>query len=155
MQNIQSCQLHFHCPSQTSPAKSLLQYRLTTIPTQLFLSSFHFRSFFLFVRSLDDELPHARRSRSPTRYYDAARGRQQEEEYLDERCVSVCAHCLWYTVKSIWWFTSVVMAALWTSYWRLITNGNTTSEISLFLPTCKLTSEGISHTMEWRQDNDN
>ncbi|XP_026212177.1 regulating synaptic membrane exocytosis protein 1-like isoform X2 [Anabas testudineus] len=36
-------------------------------------------------RSLDDELPHARRSRSPTRYYDAARGRQQEEEYLDER----------------------------------------------------------------------
>ncbi|XP_026212182.1 regulating synaptic membrane exocytosis protein 1-like isoform X7 [Anabas testudineus] len=35
-------------------------------------------------RSLDDELPHARRSRSPTRYYDAARGRQQEEEYLDE-----------------------------------------------------------------------
>uniref|UniRef100_A0A7N6ARN3 Regulating synaptic membrane exocytosis 1a n=1 Tax=Anabas testudineus TaxID=64144 RepID=A0A7N6ARN3_ANATE len=44
-------------------------------------------------RSLDDELPHARRSRSPTRYYDAARGRQQEEEYLDERCVSVCAHC--------------------------------------------------------------
>ncbi|XP_067465480.1 regulating synaptic membrane exocytosis protein 1-like isoform X9 [Thunnus thynnus] len=36
-------------------------------------------------RSLDDELPHARRSRSPTRYYDAARGRHQEEEYLDDR----------------------------------------------------------------------
>ncbi|XP_044229727.1 regulating synaptic membrane exocytosis protein 1-like isoform X6 [Thunnus albacares] len=35
-------------------------------------------------RSLDDELPHARRSRSPTRYYDAARGRHQEEEYLDD-----------------------------------------------------------------------
>ncbi|XP_070833859.1 regulating synaptic membrane exocytosis protein 1 isoform X24 [Chaetodon trifascialis] len=36
-------------------------------------------------RSLDDELPHTRRSRSPTRYYDAARGRHQEEEYLDDR----------------------------------------------------------------------
>ncbi|XP_029306295.1 regulating synaptic membrane exocytosis protein 2 isoform X32 [Cottoperca gobio] len=36
-------------------------------------------------RSLDDELPHARRSRSPTRYYNAARGRHQEEEYLDDR----------------------------------------------------------------------
>ncbi|XP_027131851.1 regulating synaptic membrane exocytosis protein 1 isoform X8 [Larimichthys crocea] len=35
-------------------------------------------------RSLDDELPHTRRSRSPTRYYDAARGRHQEEEYLDD-----------------------------------------------------------------------
>ncbi|XP_074503062.1 regulating synaptic membrane exocytosis protein 1-like isoform X15 [Sebastes fasciatus] len=35
-------------------------------------------------RSLDDELPHARRSRSPTRYYDPARGRHQEEEYLDD-----------------------------------------------------------------------
>ncbi|GLD62676.1 regulating synaptic membrane exocytosis protein 1-like protein, partial [Lates japonicus] len=35
-------------------------------------------------RSLDDELPHARRSRSPTRYYDAARGRHQEEEFLDD-----------------------------------------------------------------------
>ncbi|XP_044071092.1 regulating synaptic membrane exocytosis protein 1-like isoform X12 [Siniperca chuatsi] len=35
-------------------------------------------------RSLDDELPHARRSRSPTRHYDAARGRHQEEEYLDD-----------------------------------------------------------------------
>ncbi|TNM99405.1 hypothetical protein fugu_012438 [Takifugu bimaculatus] len=36
-------------------------------------------------RSLDDELPHNRRSRSPNRYYDAARGRRQEEDYLDER----------------------------------------------------------------------
>ncbi|KAK2823925.1 hypothetical protein Q5P01_021100 [Channa striata] len=36
-------------------------------------------------RSLDDELPHTRRSRSPTCYYDAARGRHQEEEYLDDR----------------------------------------------------------------------
>ncbi|XP_045926408.1 regulating synaptic membrane exocytosis protein 1-like isoform X18 [Micropterus dolomieu] len=35
-------------------------------------------------RSLDDELPHTRRSRSPTRHYDAARGRHQEE-YLDDR----------------------------------------------------------------------
>ncbi|XP_071382270.1 regulating synaptic membrane exocytosis protein 1-like isoform X1 [Centroberyx affinis] len=35
-------------------------------------------------RSLDDEIPHSRRSRSPTRYYDAARGRHQEEEYLDD-----------------------------------------------------------------------
>ncbi|XP_055358566.1 regulating synaptic membrane exocytosis protein 1-like isoform X26 [Betta splendens] len=35
-------------------------------------------------RSLDDELPHTRRSRSPTRYYDAARGHQQEEQYLDD-----------------------------------------------------------------------
>ncbi|XP_039994844.1 regulating synaptic membrane exocytosis protein 1-like [Xiphias gladius] len=35
-------------------------------------------------RSLDDELPHARRSRSPTRYYDAAKGRHQDEEYLDD-----------------------------------------------------------------------
>ncbi|XP_071337555.1 regulating synaptic membrane exocytosis protein 1 isoform X3 [Trachinotus anak] len=35
-------------------------------------------------RSLDDELPHTRRSRSPTRYYDADRGRHQEEEYLDD-----------------------------------------------------------------------
>uniref|UniRef100_A0A3Q3B4L5 Regulating synaptic membrane exocytosis 1a n=1 Tax=Kryptolebias marmoratus TaxID=37003 RepID=A0A3Q3B4L5_KRYMA len=36
-------------------------------------------------RSLDDELPHTRRSRSPNRYYDAARGRRQGEEYLDDR----------------------------------------------------------------------
>ncbi|XP_036979259.1 regulating synaptic membrane exocytosis protein 1-like isoform X9 [Acanthopagrus latus] len=35
-------------------------------------------------RSLDDELTHNRRSRSPTRYYDAGRGRRQEEEYLDD-----------------------------------------------------------------------
>ncbi|XP_034407614.1 regulating synaptic membrane exocytosis protein 1-like [Cyclopterus lumpus] len=35
-------------------------------------------------RSLDDELPHTRRSRSPTRHYDTARGRHQEEEYLDD-----------------------------------------------------------------------
>ncbi|XP_056251814.1 regulating synaptic membrane exocytosis protein 1-like isoform X6 [Seriola aureovittata] len=35
-------------------------------------------------RSLDDELPQTRRSRSPTRYYDPARGRHQEEEYLDD-----------------------------------------------------------------------
>ncbi|XP_041645283.1 regulating synaptic membrane exocytosis protein 1-like isoform X3 [Cheilinus undulatus] len=34
-------------------------------------------------RSLDDELPYTRRSRSPTRYHDAARGRHQEE-YLDD-----------------------------------------------------------------------
>ncbi|KAF7659096.1 hypothetical protein LDENG_00003400 [Lucifuga dentata] len=36
-------------------------------------------------RSLDDEISHSRRSRSPTRYYDAARGRHKEEEYLDDR----------------------------------------------------------------------
>ncbi|KAG7512955.1 regulating synaptic membrane exocytosis protein 1-like isoform X3 [Solea senegalensis] len=36
-------------------------------------------------RSLDDELPHSRRSRSPARFYDSARGRHQEEEYLDDR----------------------------------------------------------------------
>ncbi|XP_077960102.1 regulating synaptic membrane exocytosis protein 1 isoform X36 [Gasterosteus aculeatus] len=35
-------------------------------------------------RSLDDELPHARRSRSPTRHYDAVRGRRHEDEYLDD-----------------------------------------------------------------------
>ncbi|XP_076017046.1 regulating synaptic membrane exocytosis protein 1-like isoform X2 [Genypterus blacodes] len=35
-------------------------------------------------RSLDDEIPQNRRSRSPTRYYDAARGHHQEEEYLDD-----------------------------------------------------------------------
>lgn len=60
--------------------QALLQYRLTLI----FLSSPP-------SRSLDDELPHTRRSRSPTRYYDAARGRRQDEEYLDDRCVLVCA----------------------------------------------------------------
>lgn len=42
---------------------------------------------FLSLRSLDDELPHHRRSRSPNRYYEAARGRHQEEDYLDERWV--------------------------------------------------------------------
>nr|XP_054591391.1 regulating synaptic membrane exocytosis protein 1 isoform X3 [Nothobranchius furzeri] len=36
-------------------------------------------------RSLDDELPHTRRSRSPNRYYDAGRGGRQREEYLDDR----------------------------------------------------------------------
>ncbi|XP_062311934.1 regulating synaptic membrane exocytosis protein 1-like [Osmerus eperlanus] len=36
-------------------------------------------------RSLDDDMHHGRRSRSPTRYYDSTRGRQQEEEYLDDR----------------------------------------------------------------------
>uniref|UniRef100_A0A1A7XSA1 Regulating synaptic membrane exocytosis 1a n=1 Tax=Iconisemion striatum TaxID=60296 RepID=A0A1A7XSA1_9TELE len=36
-------------------------------------------------RSLDDELPHSRRSRSPNRYYDAGRGCRQREEYLDDR----------------------------------------------------------------------
>ncbi|XP_028325108.1 regulating synaptic membrane exocytosis protein 1 isoform X18 [Gouania willdenowi] len=35
-------------------------------------------------RSLDDELPYARRSRSPSRYHDAGRGRHQGEEYLDD-----------------------------------------------------------------------
>ncbi|KAM4729748.1 regulating synaptic membrane exocytosis protein 1 isoform 1-T1 [Anableps anableps] len=35
-------------------------------------------------RSLDDELPHSRRSRSPNRYCDNSRGRRQEEEYLDD-----------------------------------------------------------------------
>uniref|UniRef100_A0A3B4YPN7 Regulating synaptic membrane exocytosis 1 n=1 Tax=Seriola lalandi dorsalis TaxID=1841481 RepID=A0A3B4YPN7_SERLL len=43
-------------------------------------------------RSLDDELPQTRRSRSPTRYYDPARGRHQEEEYLDDRCVALFEH---------------------------------------------------------------
>ncbi|XP_063348005.1 regulating synaptic membrane exocytosis protein 1-like isoform X12 [Pelmatolapia mariae] len=35
-------------------------------------------------RSLDDELSHGRRSRSPSRYYDAGRGRHQGEGYLDD-----------------------------------------------------------------------
>ncbi|XP_024153103.1 regulating synaptic membrane exocytosis protein 1 isoform X12 [Oryzias melastigma] len=35
-------------------------------------------------RSLDDELSHNRRTRSPTRYHDAARGCHQGEEYLDD-----------------------------------------------------------------------
>lgn len=55
----------------------------------MFFFSNYFLFFFLFVRSLDDELPHTRRSRSPTRYYDPARGRHQEEEYLDDRYVCV------------------------------------------------------------------
>uniref|UniRef100_A0A087YMB2 Regulating synaptic membrane exocytosis 1 n=1 Tax=Poecilia formosa TaxID=48698 RepID=A0A087YMB2_POEFO len=38
-------------------------------------------------RSLDDELPHSRRSRSPNRYGDNSRGRRQGEEYLDDRFV--------------------------------------------------------------------
>ncbi|PWA25993.1 hypothetical protein CCH79_00001418 [Gambusia affinis] len=40
-------------------------------------------------RSLDDELPHSRRSRSPNRYGDNSRGRRQGEEYLDDRFVEV------------------------------------------------------------------
>ncbi|CAG6018044.1 unnamed protein product, partial [Menidia menidia] len=35
-------------------------------------------------RSLDDELSHSRRSRSPARYYEAGRGRHQGDEYLDD-----------------------------------------------------------------------
>ncbi|XP_067384905.1 regulating synaptic membrane exocytosis protein 1-like isoform X35 [Channa argus] len=35
-------------------------------------------------RSLDDELPRSRRSRSPTCYYNAARGCHQEGEYIDD-----------------------------------------------------------------------
>ncbi|XP_035463002.2 regulating synaptic membrane exocytosis protein 1-like isoform X24 [Scophthalmus maximus] len=53
-------------------------------------------------RSLDDELPHSRRPRSPTRFYDAPRGRHQEEEYLEDsdlqpsldRVRSASANCL-------------------------------------------------------------
>ncbi|TWW78483.1 Regulating synaptic membrane exocytosis protein 1 [Takifugu flavidus] len=45
-------------------------------------------------RSLDDELPHNRRSRSPNRYYDAARGRRQEEDYLDESEVIMIHHSM-------------------------------------------------------------
>ncbi|XP_028325107.1 regulating synaptic membrane exocytosis protein 2 isoform X17 [Gouania willdenowi] len=53
-------------------------------------------------RSLDDELPYARRSRSPSRYHDAGRGRHQGEEYLDDsdlqpsldRVRSASANCL-------------------------------------------------------------
>ncbi|KAM6916347.1 regulating synaptic membrane exocytosis protein 1 isoform 2-T2 [Xenentodon cancila] len=53
-------------------------------------------------RSLDDELPHTRRARSPSRYYDAARGRHQGDEYLDDsdlqpsldRVRSASANCL-------------------------------------------------------------
>ncbi|XP_057703798.1 regulating synaptic membrane exocytosis protein 1-like isoform X18 [Corythoichthys intestinalis] len=35
-------------------------------------------------RSLDDELSHSRRSRSPTRYYDSGRGHHKDQEYLDD-----------------------------------------------------------------------
>ncbi|XP_016526613.1 regulating synaptic membrane exocytosis protein 1 isoform X10 [Poecilia formosa] len=53
-------------------------------------------------RSLDDELPHSRRSRSPNRYGDNSRGRRQGEEYLDDsdlqpsldRVKSASANCL-------------------------------------------------------------
>ncbi|MEQ2191012.1 hypothetical protein XENOCAPTIV_018258 [Xenoophorus captivus] len=53
-------------------------------------------------RSLDDELPHSRRSRSPNRYCDNSRGRRQGEEYLDDsdlqpsldRVKSASANCL-------------------------------------------------------------
>ncbi|KAM8859887.1 regulating synaptic membrane exocytosis protein 1 isoform 16-T16 [Spinachia spinachia] len=45
-------------------------------------------------RSLDDELPHARRSRSPTRHYDAARGRHYKEEYLDDSTRRSTRHTL-------------------------------------------------------------
>ncbi|XP_069030892.1 regulating synaptic membrane exocytosis protein 1 isoform X10 [Embiotoca jacksoni] len=47
-----------------------IRYRPPNVPTQ---------------RSLDDEFSHTRRSRSPTRHYDAARGRHQGDEYLDDR----------------------------------------------------------------------
>ncbi|XP_054655282.1 regulating synaptic membrane exocytosis protein 1-like isoform X5 [Dunckerocampus dactyliophorus] len=36
-------------------------------------------------RSLDEELSHSLRSRSPTRYYDSARSHLKDEEYLDDR----------------------------------------------------------------------
>ncbi|XP_067384925.1 regulating synaptic membrane exocytosis protein 1-like isoform X37 [Channa argus] len=53
-------------------------------------------------RSLDDELPRSRRSRSPTCYYNAARGCHQEGEYIDDsdlqpsldRVRSASANCL-------------------------------------------------------------
>uniref|UniRef100_A0A674ABJ8 Regulating synaptic membrane exocytosis 1 n=1 Tax=Salmo trutta TaxID=8032 RepID=A0A674ABJ8_SALTR len=45
-------------------------------------------------RSLDDEIHHSRRSRSPTRYYDSTRGHYQEQDYVDDRCVSVCVVCV-------------------------------------------------------------
>nr|XP_046214611.1 regulating synaptic membrane exocytosis protein 1-like isoform X4 [Oncorhynchus gorbuscha] len=35
-------------------------------------------------RSLDDEIHHSRRSRSPTRYYDSAGGHYQEQDYVDD-----------------------------------------------------------------------
>ncbi|XP_035847933.1 regulating synaptic membrane exocytosis protein 1-like isoform X8 [Sander lucioperca] len=43
-------------------------------------------------RSLDNELPHARRSRSPARYYDTARGRHREQEYLDDSSEVIMIH---------------------------------------------------------------
>ncbi|XP_028459959.1 regulating synaptic membrane exocytosis protein 1-like [Perca flavescens] len=43
-------------------------------------------------RSLDNELPHARRSRSPARYHDAARGRHHEQEYLDDSSEVIMIH---------------------------------------------------------------
>ncbi|XP_041738010.2 regulating synaptic membrane exocytosis protein 1 isoform X6 [Coregonus clupeaformis] len=43
--------------------------RPTNVPTQ---------------RSLDDEVHHSRRSSSPTRYYDSARGHYQEQDYVDD-----------------------------------------------------------------------
>ncbi|XP_041723029.1 regulating synaptic membrane exocytosis protein 1 isoform X3 [Coregonus clupeaformis] len=36
-------------------------------------------------RSLDDEIHHSRRSRSPTHYYDSTRGHYQEQDYVDDR----------------------------------------------------------------------
>ncbi|XP_072772471.1 regulating synaptic membrane exocytosis protein 1 isoform X11 [Nerophis lumbriciformis] len=36
-------------------------------------------------RSLDDDLSHSVRSRSPNRYYDSARSRHKDKEYLDDR----------------------------------------------------------------------
>ncbi|XP_034148542.1 regulating synaptic membrane exocytosis protein 1 isoform X4 [Esox lucius] len=35
-------------------------------------------------RSLDDEVHHSRRSRSPTRFYDSTRGHNQEHNYVDD-----------------------------------------------------------------------
>ncbi|KAL0964439.1 hypothetical protein UPYG_G00323870 [Umbra pygmaea] len=35
-------------------------------------------------RSLDDEVHHSRRSRSPTRFHDSTRGRYQEQNYVDD-----------------------------------------------------------------------
>ncbi|KAK6293613.1 hypothetical protein J4Q44_G00359390 [Coregonus suidteri] len=35
-------------------------------------------------RSLDDEIHHSRRSRSPTHYYDSTRGHYQEQDYVDD-----------------------------------------------------------------------
>ncbi|XP_034754169.1 regulating synaptic membrane exocytosis protein 1-like isoform X1 [Etheostoma cragini] len=43
-------------------------------------------------RSLDNEFPHTRRSRSPTRYYDAARGRHHEQEYPDDSSEVIMIH---------------------------------------------------------------